>query len=197
MKPFLYREITPLKIILRDIRYLPEKNGCFFLESISGYNIIDAAYPEIEGTYRLDMTTPDGFYYVQAMVDMALYAGVGWVNYYSDPATGILEKKSTFIKDIPVAGWYVGSGIYSSDLSGGNGMTPAEFNDFSFQEYVHAMAQGIAGLAAYYTDDLEFVLNACREMVHRIHFNTDGSGYFFVYNMEGVVMAHGATLLTA
>ena len=180
--------------LLSNTRYLSDDLGYFYVESLSGYCILDAAVPSIEGQYRLDQTTPDGQYYVRDMIDVAHYRGHGWVNYdFSNPDTQELEKKLGFISSIPSAMWYIGSGYYASELEGKPGMNETARNDFEYHGFVHTMAQGMAGVSAAYANDPEFVLGAYRTMVHHINVDAHGSGYFFVNNLQGLVIAHGAT----
>ena len=174
--------------MLRNTRFFSDNQGYFYVESLSGYCIIDAAVPSIEGVYHPDVA------YIQEMIEVVKYRGYGWVNYdFTNPLSQILEKKSGWVRTLPSAQWYIGSGYYASELIGKPGMTETARQDFEYQTVVHTMAQGMSGVAATYAADTGFVFNAYRQMVHHNIFNSDGSGYFFVYNLQGVVIAHGAT----
>ncbi|WP_372932266.1 cache domain-containing protein [Mariniphaga sediminis] len=180
--------------LLSNTRFLPDDMGYFYVESLSGYCIVDAAVPAIKGLYRMDQTTPNGQYYVRDMINAAHYRGHGWVNYdFKNPVTQKTEKKSGFVSAIPAAEWYVGSGYYASETEGKSGLTENAREDFEYQWFVHTMAQGMAGISAAYAEDPEFISRAYKTMVHHINFDSHGSGYFFVYNLQGVVIAHGAT----
>ena len=74
--------------MLRNTRFFSDNQGYFYVESLSGYCIIDAAVPSIEGVYHPDVA------YIQEMIEVVKYRGYGWVNYdFTNPLSQILEKK--------------------------------------------------------------------------------------------------------
>ena len=174
--------------MLSNTRFFPDDQGYFYVESLSGYCIMDAAVPDLKGVFHPDKS------YIREMIDVARYRGYGWVNYsFNNPQTQKTEKKSGWVRVLSSAQWYLGSGYYASELDGKPGMTEIAREDFEYQTVVHSMAQGMAGVSAAYASDSEFVSDAYKAMVHHNIFNSHGSGYFFVYNLQGVVIAHGAT----
>ncbi len=178
------------KSFLSDTWFYPSQSGYFFVENYLGDCLVDAGYPEIEGTNRYDAVNDDGYFYVQEMIQLATHNGQGWVTYsFENPATGVAEHKSSFIKAIATANWYIGSGYYTSDLVGMDAMNLNEANDFEIQVLVNTMAQGISAIQLEY--ESSFAQSALLEIVHYVTFNSDMSGYFFIYDFEGLCIAHG------
>lgn len=171
-------------------RFFNDQSGYFYLESYGAWMVAHATKPELIGTYRMDVQDANGKYYVKDMVNTVVYIGYGFVEYYfENPATGITERKLGFVKSIPAADFFIGSGFY--------GDPPEVYYDASeamltvAKEATASMAQGIGGVfAGYYTDTNDRV-TFCRKMIDYIRFFDNQSGYFFIYDFNCVNVAHG------
>ena len=180
------------KHFLSETRFFDDESGYFFMESYSGYNLVDGAFPQIEGAYRLDEVTPDGFKYVEQMIKRATHNGQGWVNYtFINPGTGLKDQKSAFVKAIPAANWYIGAGYYAGEILDHDALSHSQSIDYEYLTLVKSMSQSIASVYQNYnkTDAGNYV----KEIIHYVTFNSDMSGYFFIYDLQGKVIAHGAT----
>ncbi len=180
------------KYFLSDTRFFDDESGYFFIESYSGYNIVDGAFPQIEGLYRLDEVTPDGYKYVEQMIKRATHNGQGWVNYtFINPETGLKDQKSAFVKAIPVANWYIGAGYYAGEILDHDAFSQSQSIDYEYLTLVKSMSQSIASVYQNYNET--DAGNYIKEIIHYVAFNSDMSGYFFIYDLQGKVIAHGAT----
>lgn len=180
--------------LLQPLTYFDSGEGFFFIESLNGYLIADHSLPDMLGSYRYDLQDVNGVYLVRDMIEVARYSSMGWVNYsFNNPITGFVEAKRSAVKLMPEPGWFIASGYYESQMNGVPVMTTSAFNDFMYRELVNTFAKVLSNLTQAYSPESDFFLAVTREMVHHMKFGIDYSGYFFVYNMEGIVVAHGAT----
>jgi signal transduction histidine kinase len=131
-----------------------------------------------------------GNYFIRDMTDVATNAGSGFVEYYwNNPATGLNEKKLSYINTIPGIEYFIGSGFYIRSTT--SEITIVESNrqilknvNLSFAEGIKAVFNDIYSDS---TDRVEF----CRTMLDPIKFFDDNSGYFFVVDLSGNVVSHG------
>jgi signal transduction histidine kinase len=171
-------------------RFLNDKSGYFFVESYNAWMVAHATKPELIGTYRFNVEDSKGKLYVQEMVNTIKYTGFGFVEYYFDnPESGLEEQKLAFVKSIPAAGFFIGSGIYGQASE--EYYYRSEANKGIVVETTRTFAQGIGGaLENYYSDSLAGV-NFCRELIDHVRFFDNQSGYFFIYDFNCVNVAHG------
>ncbi len=102
--------------------FLDFKNGAWnmgekyiFVYDINGNTKVLPPQPELEGTNRLDVSDPNGVFFVKDMINQAYNKSSGWVNYmYEKPGTKNLAEKLSYFKKVLIGGNYyiVGSGIY-------------------------------------------------------------------------------------
>lgn len=175
---------------IEPVRFYKDGSGYFYVESYRAWMIAHATMPELIGTYRMDVKDAYGKYYVRDMVHTAIYIGYGFVEYYfNNPATGNLERKLGFVKSIPTAEFFIGSGFY--------GYSPDVFYQSSearliiAREATTSMAQGIGGVFSTFYSDTNTRVAFCRKMIDYIRFFDDQSGYFFIYDFNCVNVAHG------
>jgi len=181
------------KALLDSTRYLNHNQGYFFLVSLSEYNIVDAAYPQIEGEFLGDWKDQQGHYYVTQVLQRTQMSGQGWTAYlWQDPENKKVEQKYAYYKHIPAAGWAAGSGYYESMVGEMSDLTYDQFLGFQYRELTNSMAQAISNVSRVYAGDSDFFIKALRKMIHFTRFGAQYGGYFFVLDMEGTVMAHGA-----
>lgn len=175
---------------IQAIRYLDDASGYFFVETYDAWMVAHATKPELIGTNRMDIQDENGKYYVRDMVSTVKYIGYGFIDYYfNNPSTNTIERKLSFVKSIPVAEFFVGSGFYSYDEH--LFFTPYEA-DLSLIEWLTgSMASGIGGVFDEAIPDSMARVNFCRKMIDYIRFFDDQSGYFFIYDFNCVNVAHG------
>ncbi|MBN3033945.1 MAG: cache domain-containing protein [Bacteroidales bacterium] len=169
-------------------RFFDDQTGYFFAETFDAWCIIDAAKPEMTGTCRMDVQDAFGKYYVRDMVEVVKYAGYGFVEYYFDnPITGQPERKLSFVKNIPSAQWFIGSGFYGDQEK--VYYDEMDFNRNIIKQATKAMATGIGGALANYCTDSTDGIDFCRKFVDHIRFFDNQSGYFFIYNFNCINIA--------
>jgi signal transduction histidine kinase len=124
------------------------------------------------------------------MVNTDIYTGYGFVEYYfTNPATNENERKLGFVKSIPTAQFFSGSGFYGDPPS--VYYTPNEASMKIAEEATIAMAEGIGGVFSGYYSDSSDRVTFCRKMIDFVRFFDDQSGYFFIYDFNCVNVAHG------
>lgn len=174
--------------VITPSRFLNNDNGYFFVESNNAWMVAHATKPELIGTYRYNTVDAKGTYYVKDMVDIIKYKGYGFVNYYFDfPESDVPTQKVAFVKAIPAAGFFIGSGFYESS---NYYYTRNSASLIIVENAVAAMAKGLGAGMEPYTDSLDKV-SLCRSFIDHIRFFDDQSGYFFIYDYNCYNIAHG------
>lgn len=87
-----------------------------FVTSKDGTELINPAFPALEGRNLWDIQDINGKYIVQEYTDLALKKGAGWVTYYwpRPGAPQMPRKKASYVKKVMVNGevMFVGAGMY-------------------------------------------------------------------------------------
>ncbi len=174
---------------IEPVRFLDDKSGYFFVESYNAWMVAHATKPENIGTYRMDVQDVNGKYYVRDMVNSILYTGFGNVEYYfNNPVNGLNERKIGYVKSIPAAQFFIGSGFYGDPPE--VYYTPNEANMKIAEQATIVMADGIGGaFSSIYADSIERV-DFARQIIDHVRFFDDQSGYFFIYDFACNNVAH-------
>lgn len=174
--------------VINPARFFNDESGYFFVESNDAWMVAHATKPDLIGTYRYDTQDINGKYYVRDMVDEITYKGYGFVDYYFEhPQTEVATKKLAFVKAIPEAEFFIGTGFY-------------EYYDWYYtnedaalatvESVTKSMAQGLGGGIEIMSDSIKGVM-FCRDFIDNIRFFDNHSGYFFIYDFSCVNVAHG------
>jgi len=175
--------------VINPVRFLSDESGYFFVESNRAWMVAHALKPELIGTYRYNSVDINGKYYVRDMVEMISYTGEGFVDYYFEyPETGQNEQKIAFVKAIPSAEFFIGTGFYDYQL--GDYFTSDEAAMAVVENATKSMAEGLSGGFDMLPDSMDRVM-FCREFIDHIRFFDNNSGYFFMYDFNCVNVAHG------
>lgn len=181
-------------LILQDfvnpIRFLKDKSGYFFAETWHGWMMAHPINPDWVGTYRYDIQDPTGKFYVRDMINTSKYSGYGFVEYVmKDPADGLNKTKTAFVNAIPFAQGFIGSGLYARE----NPIyySPLESKRYMVEELTRTMADGLGGVLNGFCSDSAERVDFCRRLIDHVRFFDNGSGYFFIYNLECRNVAHG------
>jgi len=175
---------------INPVRFFPDQTGYFFVESYQAWMVAHATKPELIGTCRINEQDVNGKFYVQDMVNTVLYIGYGFVEYYfANPVTGAIERKLGFVKSIPSAGFFIGSGFYGDPP--GVYYEPNDARMMVAESATRTMADGIGGVFAGYYADTNDRVAFCRSVIDHVRFFDDQSGYFFMYDFNCVNVAHG------
>lgn len=179
------------RIYTDPVRYFEDLSGYYFTQDFYGWNIAYPTNKTLEGTYLWDLQDPEGNFFIRDMSEIAKTAGSGFSEYYwNNPATGENEEKLSYIHSIPGIEYFIGSGFYirSTDPT----ITLLESNKEISKNVTLSFAEGIAAVFEdIYTDSLDRV-EFCRTMLDPIKFFEDNSGYFFVVDLNGYCISHGA-----
>jgi len=158
------------------------KDAYIFVITMEGIEIVNPAFPSIEGRNNLDVRDPQGKYLTREIIQVAQSRGTGWVDYmWPKPGESVSTQKSAYVARAildgkPVA---VGCGVYL-------GETPkiiAPANKMTATELMALVREGAA------------VLEEKGEKAYP-EFRTKGSRwyrddtYFFVNTMEGIRRFH-------
>lgn len=175
--------------VINPVRFFNDESGYFFVESYNAWMVAHATKPELVGTYRYDVKDINGKYYVRDMVEAIKYKGYGFVDYYFEhPETGLNTKKLSFVKSIPAAEFFIGTGYY--DYNHNRYYTKEEAALTIVENVTKSMAEGISGGFKIMTDSIQKV-DFCRQIIDHIRFFDNQSGYFFIYDFSCVNVAHG------
>jgi cytochrome c len=97
-----------------------DKNGGFvdgefyiFVVDFKGLTLAHGGNPALVGQSMFELKDSDGKLFIQEFIKLAKEKGEGWVDYkWSNPTTKKVEPKSTYIKTIKGADYFLGCGIY-------------------------------------------------------------------------------------
>lgn len=110
-------ELTKLiKDALRDIRFY-ENRGYYFIDELSGKNILHPILPELEGKNLLNIKDKRGNYVFKEMATIIKEKKEGFTTWWwTKPNTGNKEfKKIGFAKYFEPFDWFIGTGEYVYD----------------------------------------------------------------------------------
>lgn len=163
--------------------YLEDASAYLFIETESGYSISHPKNWALEGNSSINQTDAYGKEIIPSMIAISSHIGFGFLEYYYDN-NGTVEEKLTFIKSIPVAGWYAGSGFYYGDEQPLISLDAK--NEKIVEQAVKTMAIALANeLASAYDADSLGGVAFMREFLQYIRFYDDQSGYFYVIDFSG------------
>jgi signal transduction histidine kinase len=94
------------------------KDAYVFVIDPSGVELVNPAFPNLQGRNLLEVKDTEGKPLVRAMLDAVRTQGSGWVDYmWPKPGDSISTRKSTYVSKATVGEkWYVvGSGVYLAD----------------------------------------------------------------------------------
>lgn len=179
------------RAFVNDAIFLNDESGYFFIATLDDGRIVAHINQEILGTSLLNNQDVNGKYFVQEMINTVSTSGSGFVEYfYLNPATGEDEDKLSFVSGISSENWFIGSGFYHTESQ--QQYEESEANELVVADLVEATSKGISGVFnEIYTDSLD-QLAFSSNLIDEITFFDDESGYFFVFDMEGLCIAHGA-----
>ena len=160
------------------------KDAYVFVTDSSGVELVNPAFPNLEGRSLLDVKDTQGKQLVREMLDVAQKKGSGWVDYmWPKPGEAVATQKTTYVSKANIAGkWLlVGAGVYLADAP----KAAPDSQKLSAPQLMALVREGAAlfeqvGEAAY----PEFRRKGSK------WFRDDT--YFLVYTLDGVRTFHGA-----
>jgi len=109
---------TMIREALRPIRFA-QGQGYYFIYQFSGIPILIADRPELEGQKLLNHQDMQGRYIIQEMIKIIKESSEGFYRYtWTKPNTTKQQEfaKMTFIKHFEPYDWFIGTGVYVSDI---------------------------------------------------------------------------------
>lgn len=103
---------------LRPVRF-NDGRGYYFIDSLSGKNILYPLYPSFEGQNIINLQDSGGEYVVKKEFALLREKGEGFVTgYWSKPDADSTKdfKKITFVKIFKPYDWSIGTGLYVDDI---------------------------------------------------------------------------------
>jgi signal transduction histidine kinase len=94
------------------------KDSYIFVIDRHGIELVNPAFPNLEGRNILDVKDTQGKRLVREMLDLVLTQGSGWVDYmWPKPGESVSTQKSAYVSTAPLGDdWLlVGSGVYLAD----------------------------------------------------------------------------------
>ena len=93
-------------------------NGYYFISRLDGEAILFPSNPKLEGKNLLDVQDTHGQYLTKDMIEIAEQPGEGFYQYYwtKPNAEGNNFKKISFIKQLGLYDWFIGTGLYVDDV---------------------------------------------------------------------------------
>lgn len=178
------KQASIIQDFTHNARFLDDESGYIFAGTFSGFNISHPVNLNIEGTSTIGLVDAFGKEIVAEMINLAQYTGFGFLEYdYENPATGLVEKKTSFVKAIPEISWYVGAGFYHLDDE--PFLTAQEINEQVVIQSVSVMAKGLGAIFENHISDSIQGVNWMRSFLGNIRFFDNQSGYFFVIDYSG------------
>jgi signal transduction histidine kinase len=94
------------------------KDAYVFVDTLDGVELVNPAFPNLEGRKILDLTDADGRYLEREMLDVLRTRGQGWVDYlWPKPGDSVSTRKSAYVRRAMLDGTpvLVGCGVYLAD----------------------------------------------------------------------------------
>ncbi len=160
------------------------KDAYVFVIDPQGVDLVNPAFPNLEGRNLLDVKDTSGKALVREMLDVVQTRGSGWVDYmWPKPGESVSTQKSTFVTKAKIGSKWVmvGSGVYLADAPKAARTAPA----ITAPQLMALVREGAAEFQS-------------REKAAFADFGQKGSKwfrddtYFFVWTMTGTRVFHAA-----
>jgi cytochrome c len=84
-----------------------------FVVDFKGMVYAHGGNDKLVGKSMYDLKDSDGIYFIRKFIDLAKEKGEGWSDYkWTNPTTKKIEDKTTYVKKMPGADYFLGCGIY-------------------------------------------------------------------------------------
>jgi signal transduction histidine kinase len=94
------------------------KDAYVFVYDVNGVDLVNPAFPNLEGRNLLDLEDTQGKRLIREMLQVVRTSGSGWVDYmWPKPGESVSTRKSAYVSKATLGdGWVlVGSGVYLAD----------------------------------------------------------------------------------
>lgn len=159
------------------------KDAYIFVIDNNGVDLVNPAFPNLEGRNILDVKDTNGKELIREMLNQVQASGSGWVDYmWPKPGDSISTQKSAYVSKVKLDGnWImVGCGVYLADaprnITPVKKMSPPELMSLVKEAAVIFEKQGEKAFPQFREKGSKWFRD-----------NT----YFFVWTMEGIRAFHG------
>lgn len=160
------------------------KDAYIFVINPAGVELVNPAFPNLEGRNLLNQKDAQGKPMIQEMLNVAQTSGSGWVNYmWPKPGESIPTQKSAYVRKVQTRdGWLVvGCGVYLADAprmtSAAHVMTAPQLMQLVREGAAAFEKQGEAAFPEFRRKGSKWLRD---------------DTYFFVDRMDGVRVFHAA-----
>lgn len=160
------------------------KDAYIFVFDRKGIDLVNPAFPNLEGRNLLDLKDSQGKQLIREMLEVVQTSGAGWVDYmWPKPGESVSTQKSAYVSKAKMGDQWVlvGSGVYLADapkaIQATKKMTAAEL-----------MALVREGAAAFEKQGEKVYTEFRKQGSRWFHDDT----YFFVWTMDGTRVFHAA-----
>jgi signal transduction histidine kinase/uncharacterized cupin superfamily protein len=160
------------------------KNTYIFVVDMNGVELVNPAFPNIEGRKLLDLQDTNGKFLYRDIIQLVKTRGAGWVDYmWPKPGESASTRKSTYVHTAKIDGRTVavGCGVYLADA-------PSEFTSKATIT-ASALTELVHQAATLLEEQGESAYPKFRDKGSK-WFNDET--YIFVFTMDGVRAFHAA-----
>lgn len=161
------------------------KEAYIFVVDTNGVELVNPAFPNLEGRSVIDLKDTEGKFLVREMFQMVRTKGSGWVNYmWPKPGESLSTQKSTYVSKAKIGDKWVmvASGVYlanapTSAIPQKKKTTAEELMTLVRDAAVVFQKEGVSAFPEFRKKDTKW-----------FHDDT----YFFVWTLDGVRTFHAA-----
>lgn len=160
------------------------KDSYIFITDMNGKELVNPAFPNLEGRDLMDVQDTHGKYLVREMINVVKTSRSGWIDYmWPKPGESVSTKKSTYVSKAKIGDQWlmVGSGVYLADAPKAKAATD-KMSTTELKSLVEDAAKVLEmkGENAY----PEFRIKGSKWF--------HGDTYLFVWDMDGKRVFHAA-----
>jgi len=106
--------ISFCRAFIDHIRFFDDGSGYFFINDFTGVNIAHGANEAGQGNNDYNIQDVNGAYIIQDMINLVQENNSAYYEYtWENPSGGELNKKTTYVTQIPGTQFFIGSGFYT------------------------------------------------------------------------------------
>jgi signal transduction histidine kinase len=170
-------------------RFFKDNSGYFFIETYKAW-VVAIVNHSLIGTNRMNIQDIYDKYFVRDLANTAKNIGYGFVEYYREnPTNKKTERKLSYVQGMPLVEWFIGAGFYGDPPK--NYYKQNEANKIIVKEVTKTMAKGIGNILVRLYSDKVDQITFCQNFINYNRFFDNQSGYFFIYDLNGMNLAHG------
>ena len=180
-----------LRAFINFNRYLPDSSGYFFVNNYQGIDIAHGTMLSLQGQDRYNVQDINGKFYVHDILSNAKNGIKEFVSYYfNNPTTGNVEQKYTYAEGVGSYDYALCSGFYLAKEEAY--VDPLDINKRVVEATVGTFAYGASKIFEKFITNRGDQIKFFRKFVDRIRYFPDSTGYFYIIDMNGIMIANAA-----